>query len=105
MIQRADELTEQGRLAEALELLRGQVNGTGPDPVESPDTVSAEALRYGRMGTLAWQLGRGEDAWRYTRQAYDLCRELGDGEGCMTYLERLWMLAEEYQLTEDCRTV
>ncbi|GDY30543.1 CHAT domain-containing protein [Gandjariella thermophila] len=101
-IQRADELAGQGKLTEALELLRGQDGGDGGN---SEEDARAEAVCYGRMGALCWQLGEWEEAWRYTRHAYDLCHALGDGVACMAYLETLWVLCEERDAPEDARTI
>lgn len=103
VIQRADELAGQGQLTEALELLRGQTAADGG--AGSAEAARAEAVCYGRMGALCWRLGEREDAWRYTRRAYDLCHTLGDGVACMAYLETLWVLSEERDVAEDARTV
>ncbi len=72
----SDALGAMGEHAAALATLVDLVDSGAPlsEPAEW-----GQALCYGRMGTLAWQLDRRTDAWRWTQTAQELCHRLG---GC-----------------------
>jgi CHAT domain-containing protein len=87
----SDALAARGEQAAALAVLVDLVDSGTPlsEPAES-----GQALCYGRMGTLAWNLDRRKDAWQWTMTAQELCHRLRDADGCLNYIANLHFIAD-----------
>ena len=97
VVERAGQLTEGGQAAEAVALLRANLDklrgatGTGVD--------QCRAVLLGRLGAALAKLGENQEAIRVTREALELCRRSGDEEGVRVYSSNLNALGT-YDITD-----
>jgi tetratricopeptide (TPR) repeat protein len=86
-LERAQRLTESGRAADAVVLLRATLDEIAT--TTGPATSYYRARCLGRLGVALSEVGNTSDAVRVTREALETCRQAGDEEGVKTYLQNL----------------
>jgi tetratricopeptide (TPR) repeat protein len=90
VLERATQLTDGGQAAEAVALLRANL-----DELRSATGTGVErfrALLLGRLGIALDKLGDTREAIQVTREALELCRQSGDEEGVRAYSANLKVL-------------
>ncbi|MFE2964364.1 hypothetical protein ACFXKC_11955 [Streptomyces sp. NPDC059340] len=101
-IEECEALNQQGRYEQALAMLTDLLRS---EEVLSRPPELGQAACYGRMGGLAHHLSRHQEAWRYTKTAQELCHQMHDTEGCLSYLDALYIIADETGAYPDALAV
>jgi hypothetical protein len=79
----AASLSDQQRFADAVRVLESLSDRMGPLRGSAVDFYRPRVL--GKLGIALYQAGQGDRAREVTRQARDICRQLGDEEGVQAY--------------------
>jgi tetratricopeptide (TPR) repeat protein len=89
-IERADRLISEGKSAEAVPLLMASLDQLRG--VSGTAVAHFHPRLLGRLGQALREVGDKDEAIRVTREALDLCKQTGDGEGVQVYTRNLQTL-------------
>jgi len=98
VLQRATQLTDGGEAAEAVALLRANLDKLRNATGTAVDRF--RALFLGRLGIALSKLGDTAEAIQVTREALELCRHSGDQEGVRAYTANLEVLGA-YEISDS----